>query len=211
MKGKVLVTPFEASVRSGECMAVLGHNGAGKTTLFHLILGLKFPEGGEILIGGLSALEFRARSGLGYLPERPYVNLDWGFREFLELHAGLAGLHRDQISAEVDRVSRNYGLHANLNQRLRSFSKGMLQKAIFAQLSIGDPSVIILDEPMSGLDPEARELVRSHMSEWKQQKKTILFSSHSLEDVELLADRVMVLKEGNLQFVGSLSEWRTHS
>ena len=106
------------------------------------------------------------------------------------------------------RVASEVGLFEKLDSRLKTFSKGMLQKTALAQLSIGSPGLMVLDEPMSGLDPESRERVRQSLAAWKNEGKTLLFSSHSLEDVEQLADSVLVLADGELKFFGSLSEWR---
>jgi ABC-2 type transport system ATP-binding protein len=209
--GRVILKPFELKVVGAQCVAIVGHNGAGKTTLFHLMFGLKIPSRGDIFINGVSSLDPRARLGASYLPERPYFNLDQTLQGFLALQGTLSGLRRNDLGREIQRVADEVGLAERLHARLRTFSKGMLQKTALAQLSIGSPGLLVLDEPMSGLDPESRESVRSRLKEWKSAGKTVLFSSHSLEDVEQLADSVLVLSEGELRFFGSLSEWRNRT
>lgn len=195
-------------VESGSGFAVIGHNGAGKTTLFHLLLGLKFPDRGSISIFGIPASDPRAREAVGYVPERPYLDLDLTLREVLTLHADLTGIGRSLQSAEILRVSREVGLEAHLGSRLRTFSKGMLQKTLIAQALIGNPRVMILDEPMSGLDPETRETLKGWFRTWKASGRTVIFSTHALEDVGSLADNVLVLKGGRVEFLGTEAQWK---
>jgi ABC-2 type transport system ATP-binding protein len=209
IRGRRLLHSMSFSVPRGRTFGVVGHNGAGKTTLFHVLLGLKFPSSGEVRILGVPQLNPESRRGVGYVPERPYLNLDLRFRDFLKFHAELIGLSGSILSEELARVADEVGLSQNLNQRFATFSKGMLQKAVLAQASLGNPSVLILDEPLSGLDPESRESVKERMKVWKQQGRTLIFSSHALEDVELLAEEVLVLKGGVMQFQGEVSEWRS--
>ncbi|MBU6153502.1 MAG: ABC transporter ATP-binding protein [Bdellovibrionales bacterium] len=209
--GKLILKPFELKIQEGKCVGVVGHNGAGKTTLFHLLFGLKIPSRGEIIINGVSSLDPRARLRASYLPERPYFNLDQTLSGFLSLQGTLFGITPKELVGEVQRVASEVGLLEKLDSRLKTFSKGMLQKTALAQLSIGSPNLMVLDEPMSGLDPESREKVRLSLAAWKSEGKTLLFSSHSLEDVEQLADLVLVLADGEMKFFGGLSEWRNKS
>jgi ABC-2 type transport system ATP-binding protein len=192
----------------GTCFAVIGHNGAGKTTLFHLLLGLKFPDRGSIEIFGEPAESPRSRRSLSYVPERPYFNLELRFSEALRFHAGLLGLDFRTCRVEVARAASAVGLESHLDQALKTFSKGMLQKAMIAQALLGNPQVLVLDEPMSGLDPEARETVKRWIREWKAAGRTVVFSTHALEDVESLADRVLVLKSGRMDFIGDEKSWK---
>lgn len=196
------------SIQKSTSFAVVGHNGAGKTSLFHLILGLKFQTSGEIRILGQSNLDCESRKSLGYVPERPYLNLNLKFESFLNFHGKLKGLSGVKLRSEVKRVAEEVGLATHLKQTLGTFSKGMLQKSLLAQAVIGDPDFLLLDEPMSGLDPEARESVRQKMASWTRAGKTLVFSSHALEDVEQLASQVLILSEGESKFLGSVQEWR---
>lgn len=207
LKKKNILNDVTFEARTGSVLGVVGHNGAGKTCLFHIILGLKFASEGSVTIGGVEVPQPRSRTQIGYVPERPYIQLDRKFKSWLGFHAQLTGVKRN-ISEEVHRVARGVGLDAHLNQKLSTFSKGMLQKALLAQASLGDPEIFILDEPMSGLDPEARDALRGYIRDWKRSGKTIVFSSHALEDIEALADDVLSMKEGVVQFFGSVSDWR---
>ncbi|MBC7396132.1 MAG: ABC transporter ATP-binding protein [Bdellovibrionales bacterium] len=208
IKKRVILKDVAFKVSIGSVFAVVGHNGAGKTTLFHLILGLKIQTGGEILLLGKSNLDFKARAKLGYVPERPYVQLEQTLRAFLLFHVTLIGLSSAQRKLEVERVSREVQLEKHLDHLLSTFSKGMLQKSLIAQASLGSPDLYLLDEPMSGLDPDAREAVRGQILRLKQQKKTIIFSSHALEDVEQLSDEVLILKDGRAEFLGTVADWK---
>jgi ABC-2 type transport system ATP-binding protein len=199
IKKRALLQGIDLDLPPGTALAVVGHNGAGKTTLFQLILGLKFPDRGRITIFGESSLSERARQKIGYVPERPYLNPDHTLGRALRYHSGLAGLPASGCRAEIERVATAVGLAGHLDQKLGTFSKGMLQKSMIALALLGDPPLLILDEPMSGLDPETRGILRSWLLDWKTKGRTILFSSHMPEDVESLADRVLTLKDGRMQ------------
>jgi ABC-2 type transport system ATP-binding protein len=204
--GKPILKGLDFSIPKGKVFAVLGHNGAGKTTFFHILLGLKYQTSGEIRILGRSNEDWRARSAIGYVVERPYLNLDHEFESLLKYHARLAGVPRKR--SELERIAAEVGLAGYLGDSLGTFSKGMLQKAVLAQAALGNPEIKILDEPMSGLDPESRDSVKAQILRWRDSGKTILFSSHVLEDVEQLADEVLVLEKGEVRFRGTVSEWR---
>jgi len=205
---KKILDRVSFKVPKGTVFAIVGHNGAGKTTLFHLLLGLKFQQSGQILLSSKSNLDYRARAGLGYVPERPYVELDITFRQHLMFHARLSGVSINEFALEVVRVANWVGLEKSLDSELSTFSKGMLQKALLAQAMLCDPNLLILDEPMSGLDPDARNELKLKITELKRAKKTLIFSSHALEDVEQLADWVLSLHEGKVNFSGTVQEWR---
>ena len=192
----------------GKTLAIVGHNGAGKTTLFHILLGLKFQKTGEVLLDGKSNLDPNSRAKLGYVPERPYFNLEISFRSFLVFHSSLAGLRGLDLNKEIQRVALVVGLADYLDEALKTFSKGMLQKALLAQSMLGNPEIMILDEPMSGLDVDARLNIRNQIIAFKEEGKTLIFSSHALEDVERLADQVLILDSGKIKFYGSVSEWK---
>jgi ABC-2 type transport system ATP-binding protein len=168
---KTLVTIPLLSLSKGNCLGVVGHNGAGKTTFFQILLGLKFPTKGSVRIGGVHSETPMARTGVGYVPERPYVDLEMRFFDFLKFHAELIGISKMDLQSEIGRVAREVTLEGHLNQRFKTFSKGMLQKALLAQAGLGDPWFLVLDEPMSGLDPEAREHVRQFIKKWKSEGK----------------------------------------
>lgn len=206
---KRILKHLDFTIPRGKVFAVLGHNGAGKTTFFHILLGLKYQTSGEIRILGKSNEDWRARSAIGYVVERPYLNLEHDFSDLLTYHARLAGVPRDWESFE--RIAEEVGLQGHLEDSLSTFSKGMLQKAVLAQAALGNPEIKILDEPMSGLDPGSRESVKAQIQKWSAAGKTIIFSSHVMEDVEQLADEVLILEDGEVRFRGTVSEWRQRS
>lgn len=208
MRKRTLLHSISFTLAQGKTLAIVGHNGAGKTTLFHVLLGLKFPNAGEVRLFGLPQTDPGSRLNLGYVPERPYLNPDLKLGAFLRFHAELIGLQKSEVKGEVVRVAEEVGLAGHLDQGFKTFSKGMLQKAVLAQASLGKPSLLVLDEPLSGLDPESREAVKARMQAWKQEGRTLVFSTHALEDVEVLAEDVLVLKGGRLQYQGGISGWK---
>ena len=197
------------AVEPGEVFGFLGHNGAGKTTTLKLLTGLIFPTSGEAGILGRPIGDPETFQHLGYLPENPYFYdyltaqelLDY-FARFYPLTASEARLRRDAVLEEV-------GLSASRNLPLRKFSKGMLQRLGIAQAVLHNPDVVLLDEPMSGLDPMGRREVREMIAKMKTQHKTVFFSTHILADAEALCDRVAVLNRGKLVGVGRISELLT--
>ncbi|NET04863.1 MAG: ABC transporter ATP-binding protein [Symploca sp. SIO2B6] len=195
-------------VFKGETFGLLGPNGAGKTTLLKLLLGIVRPTSGSgwLLEKPLGDSSVKAR--IGYLPENAYFYDYLSGWEFLQLMAGLF-----QIPARVQRqrlpqLLELVGLSKSDAQKkqLRQYSKGMLQRIGMAQALINDPEVIFLDEPMSGLDPIGRYQIREIIISLKAQGKTIFFNSHVLSDVEKICDRIAILAEGELIFIGSLDE-----
>jgi ABC-type multidrug transport system ATPase subunit len=180
-------------------LAVIGHNGAGKTTLFHVLLGLKFASSGQSSI---------RESKFGYVPERPYLDMDERLRDFLKLHLKLIAYPKAKNDEEIDRVSRLVGLHDELDKKFKHYSKGMLQKAMLAQAMLGSPKLIFLDEPMSGLDSDSRKELMHHLQTLRGQGVALVFTSHVMEDVSALADLVLVLDHGKQKFFGPTAEWR---
>lgn len=187
------------SVPQGQALSVIGHNGAGKTTLFHVLLGLKFASSGNFQL---------AEKLVGYVPERPYLEMEQVFRDFLKLHLNLISFPRSKQDEEMRRVASQVGLQDQLTSKFANFSKGMLQKAVLAQAMLGMPKLIFLDEPMSGLDPESRKELLQHLKSLKESGINLVFSTHALEDVSLLADSVLVLDHGKQKFFGTVKDWK---
>lgn len=195
------------SLPQSRTLAVVGHNGAGKTTLFHLLLGLKFRTAGSLTIHGIDVQDARARRDLGFVPERPYLNLDLTFRRTLTYLGGLSGMRSADLRGRIEGLAAEFDLTRAIDQPLKTYSKGMLQRTLIAQAVLHRPGFLILDEPMSGLDPEAREFLRVRLRQWKQEGKTLLFSSHAIEDVRDLADDVLALDAGKVTYFGPLGGW----
>ena len=197
------------TVARGEVFALLGHNGAGKTTTISCLLDLMRPERGEVKLLGRDHRDRASRARVGYLPERPYFFDYLTGRELLEFYADLLDVDRRERTARIDQVLRQVDMLPDAGRRLNKYSKGMLQRLGLAQALLGDPELLILDEPMSGLDPIGRREVRSLLLDLKKQGRTILLSSHIVPDVEQLADAVGILRDGRMvlhQRLGSTAD-----
>ncbi|TAK18805.1 MAG: ABC transporter ATP-binding protein [Myxococcaceae bacterium] len=193
-------------VRKGEIFGFLGPNGAGKTTTIKTLLGLIFPTRGEVRLFGLPVTEPSARRRVGFLPENPYLYQYLTPREIMDLCGRLVGMPGHEREIQTKEILRRVGLGSVMDRPLRRFSKGMLQRAGLAQALMGDPELLILDEPMTGLDPIGRKEVRDLILEERTQGRTVMFSSHILSDVEMLCDRVAIVNRGELTAYGSLDQ-----
>src|ERR1700691_2208872 len=190
-------------VEEGEAFGFLGPNGAGKTTTLKLLMSLVFPSAGTARVRGRSIDDVRMHREIGYLPEQPYFYDYLTARELLDYYARFSNYSAAERRERVEKFLERVGLAAAGDVQLRKFSKGMLQRAGIAQLILHAPPVVILDEPMSGLDPVGRREVRDIILELKKQGRTVFFSTHILSDAEMLCDRVAVLAGGKLQGVGA--------
>jgi ABC-2 type transport system ATP-binding protein len=193
-------------VREGEVFGFLGPNGAGKTTTMKLLMGLIFPTSGTARIRGRSIDDIRMHTEIGYLPEQPYFYDYLTARELLNYYAQFSNYSASERRERVEKNLERVGLSAAGDVQLRNFSKGMLQRVGIAQAILHDPPVVILDEPMSGLDPVGRREVRDIILDLRKQGRTVFFSTHILSDAEMLCDRVAVLASGKLQGVGAPRE-----
>jgi ABC-2 type transport system ATP-binding protein len=193
-------------VTRGEIFGFLGPNGAGKTTSIKMMTGLISPTGGEIEILGRQVPAPDVMGRVGFLPESPYVYPYLTPREFVALCGRLSGLSGPSLAARVVQVIDRVGIGHAIDRPARALSKGMLQRAGLAAALVHDPELLILDEPMSGLDPVGRKEVRDLIVEERQRGHTVFFSSHILSDVEMLCDRVCILRQGEVVVAGSLRE-----
>ena len=197
------------SVEAGEIFGFLGANGAGKTTTLKLLMRLTFPTAGKARILGSDIDNVAMHQRIGYLPENPYFYDYLTAREFLEYCAELFGQPRKLRKQQAeDLLSRVHLDEKRWNTQLRKFSKGMLQRVGLAQALINDPEIVFLDEPMSGLDPIGRREVRDLIASLRQTGKTVFMCSHILSDIEVLCDRVAILKKGKLAHLGLLNDLR---
>ncbi len=194
------------TVDEGEIFGFVGPNGAGKTTTIKMLMGLIHPTRGTASIFGAPIPSQTAKRRIGYLPEHPaYYEFLTG-REALRLFAELAEVPRPERGARCDALLELVGLAEAQDRQIRKFSKGMQQRLGIAQALVGDPAFVVLDEPMSGLDPVGRKEMRDVILELKRRGKTVFFSTHILPDVETLCDRVGVILGGRLRDVGRLGE-----
>lgn len=193
-------------VGQGEVFGFLGRNGAGKTTTIKLLCSLLKPTTGTAEIFGEDVRNRHARRLLGYLPEQPYFYEYLTPRETIEFYGKLRGLSPKQQREQWEVLSERLELKEIANRRIKTFSKGMRQRIGFAVALVGDPPLLILDEPMSGLDPVGRRNIRELMLLCREEKKTLFFSSHVLADVELICDRIGILVNGRLTQQGRLED-----
>jgi ABC-2 type transport system ATP-binding protein len=200
------VESLSFEVRAGEVFGLLGPNGAGKTTTLKVLLGFVKPTSGNAWIGGERAGTVASRRNLGYLPENPALYEFLRGDEYLMFAGGLAGLSRGEARRQTRVLLERVGLLGRADRPIRKFSKGMVQRLGLAQALIGDPRIVILDEPMSGLDPIGRKDVRDLILQLRDEGRTVLFSTHILSDVEAICDRVGILVEGRMTDCGALAD-----
>lgn len=197
------------TVNEGEILGFLGANGAGKTTTLKLLMRLIFPTSGTARILGHDIGDVSMHSQIGYLPENPYFYDYLTALEFLNFCGDLCGVSKTVREKRARELLTRVGLkETKWKTQLRKFSKGMLQRVGLAQALINDPRIVFLDEPMSGLDPIGRREVRDLIAQLRDEGKTVFMCSHILSDIEVLCDRVAILKGGRLAQVGALDELR---
>jgi len=193
-------------VRRGEIFGFLGPNGAGKTTTIKMLTGLIAPTSGDALLFGERIPSAKARERIGFLPENPYVYPYLTPREFVELSGQLSGMRGKPLRARAEEVLKQVGIAYAADRQVRRLSKGMLQRAGLDAALVSDPELLILDEPMSGLDPVGRKEVRDLIFEERDRGRTIFFSTHILSDVEAMCDRVAILRAGKVVVSGALRQ-----
>ena len=201
------VKDLSFSVEEGEIFGFLGPNGAGKTTTIKMLMGLIHPTAGNLKIFGKPFDDISAKSELGYAPEQPtFYDYLTGY-EFLNYYGKLCGVSSDDSKKRIPRLFEMVGLKNVEKLSLRKFSKGMLQRIGIAQAMVSDPKLLVLDEPMSGLDPIGRREIRDLILTLKKNGKTIFFSTHILPDVEMICDRVGIIVKGTLRKLGRIDEF----
>lgn len=200
------VRSISFEVHRGDIFGFLGPNGAGKTTTIKVLTGLISPSDGQTELFGTRTTDPAVRRRIGFLPESPYIYPYLTPAEFVELSGKLSGLRGRPLRDQVQKVLRTVGMAHAADRPARRLSKGMLQRTGLAAALVSDPEVLILDEPMSGLDPVGRKEVRDLIVEERRHGRTIFFSSHILSDVETLCDRVAILQRGQVVVSGRLDE-----
>lgn len=195
-------------VKRGEVFGLLGSNGAGKTTTLQIIAGLLKPTAGVVYVTGLNIDQYplKIKSILGYLPESPAVYEQLTGREFLNFIGRLRGIAEDNIVQRVTTLTNILDLQDRIDSKLSSYSKGMKQKISFAATILHDPELVLLDEPISGLDPRYGKLIKDWIIKSKTKEKTILLSTHMTELVELSCNRVIILDKGIIKGFGTVEE-----
>ena len=194
------------SLGTGEIMGFLGANGAGKTTTIKMLLGLIRPTSGTVSVLGGDPSDAKVRAKIGYMPEIAYYYPYLNARELLAFYGGLCGMDGKTIRARTDELLATVGLADAAKRPLKTYSKGMLQRAGIAQALLHDPDLLVLDEPFTGLDPLARIHFRELMHRLREQGKSIFFSSHELGETELLCDKVAIMKAGQAVYQGPVRQ-----
>lgn len=204
------VRNLDLRIESGELFAMLGHNGAGKTTTIKMLVGLLRPNGGRVLVDGIDVVaDTRAATArIGYVPDQPYLYEKLSGREFLHFVAEMHGMPRSVARAAIDREMSRFGLGRFADELAESYSHGMKQRTVFAAALIHDPAVLVVDEPLVGLDPHSIRLVKDLLRERADAGATIFMSTHTLTAAEEVADRIGVMQRGELLFLGTLDELR---
>ena len=203
-KSVAAVKGVSFDVRRGEIFGFLGPNGAGKTTTIKMLTGLIAPSGGEAFLFGKPVPTPASRERLGFLPENPYVYPYLTPREFVELSGKLSGMSGAKLRSRTAEVLELVKIAYAADRQVRRLSKGMLQRAGLAAALVSDPEMLILDEPMSGLDPVGRKEVKDLIFAERDRGRTVFFSTHILGDVEAMCDRVAILREGKVVVSGAL-------
>jgi ABC-2 type transport system ATP-binding protein len=203
------VRDISFEVSAGEIFGFLGPNGAGKTTTIKMLMGLIAPTSGSVDILGVRAPAPDVMARVGFLAENPYVYPYLTPREFVELCGRLSGLKGKDLRDRAGRVLERVGLAGAVDRQAQALSKGMLQRVGLAAALVHDPELLVLDEPMSGLDPVGRKEVRDLIVEEKALGRTVFFSTHILSDVETLCDRVCILRKGQVVIAGALRDLLT--
>jgi ABC-2 type transport system ATP-binding protein len=203
LKKKTSLEGLNMQVETGEVFGFIGPNGAGKSTTIKLLLRLIFPTAGSARILGKPIDDIEMHRDIGYLPEQPYFYDYLTAGELLDYLARFHDLTAADRKARIQQMLKKVGLETAGKIQLRKYSKGMLQRVGLAQAILHDPKLVILDEPMSGLDPMGRREVRDIILELKREGKTVMFSTHILSDAEMLCDRVGVIVGGKLRGAGA--------
>jgi len=205
-KKKKILKGISLSVEQGEIFGYLGPNGAGKTTTIKCILGLIHHEKGKIEIFGHPHLSLQAKEKIGFLPENPYFYDYLTASEFLHFYSQLFLMEKKEKEEKIKDLLELVGLEKAGDLQLRKFSRGMLQRVGLAQSLLNDPSLVLLDEPLGGLDPLGRKELRDIIVRLKEEGKTIFLSSHILQDIEMICDRVAIIVSGEIISQGTLHE-----
>src|SRR5512138_96071 len=200
------VKDLDLSVTEGEIFGFVGPNGAGKTTTIKMLMGLIFPTAGKAFIFDAPIPSERSKARIGYLPEHPAWHEFLTGAEAMTFFAKLAGVPRGERARRTEELLALVGLSDAADRQIRKYSKGMQQRLGIAQALVADPAFVVLDEPMSGLDPIGRKEMRDIIIELKRRGKTVFFSTHILPDVEVLCDRVGLILNGTLRDVGRLGD-----
>lgn len=209
-KGKKVIDHINLEIKDGEIFGFLGPNGAGKTTTIKMITGILGIDEGDILIDGKSIIRnpIGAKKSFGFVPDNPDMFLKLKGIEYLNFIADVYEIPTEKRIAKIDELSKKFEMQTVLNNKMQSYSHGMRQKMIIMGVLLHNPKNLILDEPMTGLDPKSSFDLKQIMKEHTEENNTVFFSTHILEVAEKLCDRVGIINKGKLIFVGTYEEMK---
>lgn len=209
---KIAVKQLDLALEGGELFALLGHNGAGKTTTIKMLVGLLHPGQGRVVINGHDVVMNTrlAAACTGYVPDQPLLYDKLSGREFLLFVAEMHGLSTREAIKRINEEIDRFGLGSFIDDLSESYSHGMKQRTVFASALLHNPRVLVVDEPLVGLDPHSIRLVKDLLRELTARGTTVFMSTHTLAVAEEIADRVGVMNQGDLLFVGTVEELRNH-
>jgi len=207
---RTAVDDLNLQVRSGEVLAFLGPNGAGKTTTIKTIVGLLLPTAGSVHVCGFDVVEKPRETSrrIGYVPDQPYLYEKLSGREFLQFTAEMYGLSDDVAARNIARSIKSFELAEFVDRLAEGYSHGMKQRVIFAAAMVHDPPVVVVDEARVGLDPRGRRIVKTLLRDQATAGASVFLSTHTLSVAEEIADRIGIIYQGRLQFLGTMEELR---
>ncbi len=206
---KCAVDRLDLEVRAGELFAFLGPNGAGKTTTIKMICGLLAPNEGTVTVGGFAATSQQSHQLLGYVPDQPYLYDKLTGREFLRFVVEMYGLDRQRSTERIAELIETFEMGDYVDDLCENYSQGMKQRVVFASALVHDPKVLVVDEPLVGLDPRSARIVKDLFRSQVRSGCAVLMSTHLLAIAEELADRIGIVDHGRMLAVGTLAELRT--
>ncbi len=205
---RAAVTNLSLTVREGEVLTFLGPNGAGKTTTIKTIVGLLLPSSGHVRVCGVDVVEKprEASRHIGYVPDQPYLYEKLSGREFLQFTAEMYGLSQEEAARNIEESIDAFELSAFVDRLAECYSHGMKQRIIFAAAMVHRPRVLVVDEPMVGLDPRSMRFVKTRLRDRAAAGTSVFLSTHTLSVAEEIADRIGIIDQGDLKFLGSMDE-----
>ena len=204
--GTLAVTDVSLTIKSGDFFALLGPNGAGKTTLIKMLLDFIRPTSGTIMIDGISSCLPQSRNGIGYLPENIRIPAHLTGFQFLSRQAELAGISRDEATKQISEIIETVGMTGKERAKVKTYSKGMQQRIGLGAALLCGTKLLVLDEPVSGLDPIGIRDVRRIMENLKQKGITIILNSHLLSEVEKTCTTAAIINKGNIVLCGNIAD-----
>ena len=200
------VEPTNLNIQPGKIIGFIGHNGAGKSTTLKMIMGILTPTTGDVFVNGYSITndDIKAKSELGYVPDSPDVFLKLTGYEYLNFMGTAYGVEANVLKDRINELAKTYLMEDKLNDLIDSYSHGMRQKIIVMGALIHEPHIMILDEPLTGLDPQASRLLKDSMKDHVSKGHTVLFSTHVLEVAEKLCDEILIINHGKIIYQGTL-------